>query len=115
MGHTIVDAAAIEPLNGVFKPLMQPLGVSAFGINEIELPPNAPGPEHDHAKDGQEEVYVVVRGGGSIKVDGSSSPLKVGQYVFLPPNARRQMMAGPDGLAWVGVGCQPGAFKPQQQ
>ena len=115
MGYAIVDAADVEPLQGVFKPLMQRLGVSAFGINELEMPPGAEGPTHDHAKDGQEEVYVIIRGSGSIKVDGTESPLKTGQYVFLPPGARRQMIAGADGLAWVGVGCQPGAFKPQQQ
>ena len=89
-------------------------GVSAFGINQLEIPPNAEGPEHDHAKDGQEEVYVVIRGGGSIRIDGSENPLHVGQYVYLSPDARRQMVAGDQGLARVGVGCQPGAFKPQQ-
>ena len=114
MTHAIVDAATVEPLHGVFKPLRDRLGVSAFGINELELPAGAEGPEHDHAKDGQEEVYVVIRGGGTIRVDGAEMSLHPGQYVYLSPTTRRQMIAGDDGLAWVGVGCQPGAFAPQQ-
>ena len=114
MAHATVDAASVEALHGVFKPLRDRLGVSAFGINELELPPGAEGPEHDHVKDGQEEVYVIIRGGGSIRIDGTESSLHTGQYVYLSPDARRQMIAGADGMAWVGVGCQPGAFKPQQ-
>jgi quercetin dioxygenase-like cupin family protein len=114
MAHAIVDAATVEPLHGVLKPMRGPLGVSAFGINELALPPNAEGPEHDHAADGQEEVYVVIRGGGSIRVDGEEQPLARGAYVFLTADTRRQMVAGPDGMAWVGVGCQPGGFRPQQ-
>ena len=89
--------------------------LSAFGINELELPPGAEGPEHDHAKDGQEEVYVIVRGSGTIRVDGTETELRPGVYVFLSPDARRQMVAGGEGLAWVGVGCRPGAFAPQQE
>jgi quercetin dioxygenase-like cupin family protein len=114
MPHTIVTAADIEPLHGVFRPLRQALGVSAFGINELELPPGAEGPEHDHAKDGQEEVYVIVRGGGTIRVDGQEADLRPGQFVFLPADTRRQMVAGGDGLAWVGIGCQPGAYRSEQ-
>jgi quercetin dioxygenase-like cupin family protein len=114
MTHALVDAATVEAHHGVFKPLRQPLGVSAFGINELELQPGAEGPEHDHVKDGQEEVYVIVRGSGTIRVDGTEKELHPGVYVFLSPDARRQMVAGDSGLAWVGVGCQPGAFKPQQ-
>ena len=113
MAHAIVDAATVEAKHGVFKPMRQPLGVTAFGINELELAPGAEGPEHDHTKDGQEEVYVVIRGGGTIKIDGVASDLGVGKYVYLSPDARRQMIAGPQGLAWIGVGSQPGAFKPE--
>jgi quercetin dioxygenase-like cupin family protein len=114
MTHMIVDANSVEAHHGVFKPLRGPLGVTAFGINQLELAPGAEGPEHDHLKDGQEEVYVVIRGGGKIRVDGSESELRPGHYVFLSPDARRQMAAGDQGLAWVGVGCQPGAFRPEQ-
>lgn len=114
MTYTIVDSKTVEAQHGVFKPLRQPLGVSAFGINELELPPGAEGPEHDHANDGQEEVYVIVRGSGTIRVDGDEAELRPGRYVFLAPGTRRQMVAGGQGLAWVGIGCQPGAFQPEQ-
>ena len=111
MPYQIVDAGQVEAVNGVFKPLRQPLGVTAFGINQLELPGGAEGPEHDHGGDGQEEVYAIVRGSGTIRVEGEERELSPGQFVYLAPGTSRQMVAGPDGLAWIGVGCQPGAYK----
>ncbi len=115
MTYTILDPSTVEQHHGVLRPLRQALGVSAFGINKLELGANAEGFEHDHAGDGQEEVYVIVGGSGSIRVDGEESPLVPGNVVFLSPEAKRQMVSGPDGLSWVGVGCQPGGYTPRQQ
>lgn len=114
MAHTIIDAAELEPLNGIVRLLRPALGVTAFGLNQLELGPNAEGPEHDHARDGQEEVYAVIRGGGTIRLDGREEDLQPGRFVFLSPDQRRQMVAGPDGLTWIGIGCQPGAYRPPQ-
>jgi quercetin dioxygenase-like cupin family protein len=114
MAYSVIDASEVEARNGVFKPLRQPLGVTAFGINQLELAPNAEGPEHDHAADGQEEVYAIVGGNGSIRVDSEVHELHPGMFVFLSPDQRRQMFAGPDGLAWIGIGSQPGGYTPRQ-
>jgi hypothetical protein len=38
-----------------------------------------------------------------------------GQHgVFLSPAARWKMIAGDEGLTWVGIGSQPAATKPRQ-
>ena len=114
MAHQIVDANDVEAKNGVFKPLRGPLGVSAFGINQLDFPPGREGPEHDHSGDGQEEVYAIVSGSGTIRIEGEDHELRPGQFVFLSPDTRRQMVAGPDGLSWIGIGCQPGGYTPRQ-
>jgi quercetin dioxygenase-like cupin family protein len=112
MAYRIVDANEIEARNGVFRGLATPLGVRAFKINQLELPPRGEAPEHDHSDDGQEEVYAVIRGSGSIRIEGEEHELLPGHYVFLSPEHTRQVVAGEEGLAWIGVGCVPGAFKP---
>lgn len=111
MTHSLIDASEIEAKHGVFKPIGPNLGVSAFGINQLELAPNTEGPQHDHSGDGQEEVYAIVSGGGKIRVEGAEHDLKPGQFVFLSPDASRQLVAGPEGLGWIGVGCQPGSYR----
>lgn len=115
MAYEVVDVAEVEGAHGgMFRGLRQPLGVTAFGVNQLELPPDTEGPEHDHSGDGQEEVYVIIRGGGTLRADGVDTALHAGHYVFCSPEQRRQLISGPDGLTWVGIGCQPGGYTPRQ-
>jgi quercetin dioxygenase-like cupin family protein len=105
MAHMVIDANEIEAQHGVFRPLSEPLGVGVFKVNRLELPAGESGPEHDHTADGQEEVYAVVGGGGTLRVDGEEISLRPGQFVFCSPDARRQMIAGDGGLTWIGIGA----------
>ena len=46
---------------GGFVKARAELGVSAFGMQVIKMPPDYDEyPEHDHAADGQEEVYLAL-------------------------------------------------------
>ncbi len=107
MVHVVIDANDVEPQHGVFRGLSQPLGVGAFKVNRLELPSGAEGPEHDHASNGEEEVYAVVGGSGRLRVDGEEIELRPGQFVFCSPDARRQTIAGDEGLVWIGIGATP--------
>jgi mannose-6-phosphate isomerase-like protein (cupin superfamily) len=61
---------------GAFKRARAELGVESFGLQVIDMPPNFPDyPEHDHAEDGQEEVFMALRGGGEIEIEGERFPL----------------------------------------
>ncbi len=89
------------------------LGVTAFGVNQLHLDPGQTGSEHDESSTGQEEVYVVLDGSGTMAVDGDEVDLAPGRWVFVPPGTPRQMRAGDDGLTWICVGCPPGAYTPR--
>src|SRR5262245_46353481 len=89
------------------------LGATAFGINQIDLPPGAEGFEHDESSSGQEEVYVFLAGSGVMHVDGEKVPVHPGRYVLVQPDTTRKPVAGPDGLSWVVIGSVPGsAYEP---
>ena len=81
-------------------------GVEAFGINWFEIPPGAGGHEHDEARSGQEEVSVVVRGGGHWMIDGErgSRPGRAASSASIPSRTRCAV-AGPDGMTFVSVGA----------
>ena len=50
---------------GGFVKVRAELGVTSFGMQVIRMPPNYDDyPEHDHAEDGQEEVYLALDGLG---------------------------------------------------
>jgi mannose-6-phosphate isomerase-like protein (cupin superfamily) len=95
---------------GVFVRARASLGVSAFGLQVIELPPNSgdAAPEHDHRHDDQEEVYLLLDGGGEIEVNGEHHPLARDVFVRVGPAARRRLRSGPDGMRVLAVGGMPG-------
>jgi quercetin dioxygenase-like cupin family protein len=101
---TVVHADDVEAGHGVYRALTDPLGINGFRVNRLELSGGQEGPEHDHAGNGQEEVYAVVGGGGLLRVDGQEIELRPGHFVYCPPEARRQMVAGDAGLVWIGIG-----------
>ena len=71
---------------GAFKRARAELGVESFGLQIIDLPPNFEGyPEHDHAEDGQEEVYLTLRGGGEIEIEGERHPLDADHVARVGP------------------------------
>lgn len=104
MGAVVVDVHEVEASHGVFHALTDPLGVSGFRVNQLNLPAGAEGPEHDHAGNGQEEVYAVIGGSGVLRLGDEEIALRPGHFVYCPPEVRRQMVAGDDGLAWIGIG-----------
>jgi mannose-6-phosphate isomerase-like protein (cupin superfamily) len=100
-----MDAA----FGGAFKRARAELGVSSFGMQILDLPPNLDQhPEHDHADSGQEEVFWVVRGGGEIEVDGERHILDPEVMVRVGPATKRKIYSGPEGLRLIALGGVPG-------
>ena len=89
------------------------LGARAFGFNYFTLPPNVEGREHDHAADGHEEVYFVVRGSGKVRVDDEDVEVRPGVFLRVDAASTRCPTAGPDGLEFVTFGAPiAGAYEP---
>ncbi|HET6866924.1 MAG TPA: cupin domain-containing protein [Solirubrobacteraceae bacterium] len=115
MGYSIVHVDDIEPAGpgGAVRFVRRELGVEAFGINWFELPPGAVGHEHSEARSGQEEVLVVIRGGGHWRIDGAEVPARDGSFLRIDPEATRCPVAGPEGMTFLAVGARPGAYEPR--
>lgn len=75
-GYAVANIDALGDRYG-FRKIRGSLGVTAFGINAIALPPGYATPLHSHER--QEETYFVHRGTVSIEFgDGSSHVLGPG-------------------------------------
>lgn len=108
MTHTRVDAAEIDATPGPHpaaspydKDIGRALGVSAFGIYQVELPPDAETVRHNHSDDGAEDVYAVVHGTGTVVVDGREVLVSPGQFIAVTPESERHVRAGDDGLTFT--------------
>src|SRR3989440_9922698 len=86
------------------------LGVASFGMQVEEFPPNFDQyPEHSHSEDGQEEVYVVLRGSAEIEIDGERIRLDPETIVRVGPGVSRRIFSGPQGGRSLALGGVPGA------
>jgi uncharacterized cupin superfamily protein len=108
----IDDMEAIA--SGSFRRARAELGITAFGLQVIDMPPNATGyPEHDHGHDGQEEVYVALRGWADVEIDGERLRLDNETMVSVKSDVKRKLFPGDEGLRVLVIGGVPGqAFAP---
>ena len=94
---------------GAFKRARAALGVTSFGMQVIDMPPSWQDyPEHDHESDGQEEVYLALRGSGELEVEGQRYALDGDTLVRVGAGTRRKIYPGPDGMRLLAIGGVPG-------
>jgi mannose-6-phosphate isomerase-like protein (cupin superfamily) len=111
----VVDFGGLEGEGpgGMVRKVRRALGARAFGVNYFVFPPHTDGREHDHAEAGQEEVYFVVRGSGTMRVDSEEVELKPGRFIRVDPGATRMPTSGPRGLEFMAIGAPlDGAYEP---
>ncbi len=106
------SASAIDDLPTLwdgFAKLVRPgLDITAFGANIMDLPPNYSTKSHDESDSGQQELYVALRGSGSVDIDELQVPLDADHVVKVDPGTARVLSSGPDGLRVLIVGGVPG-------
>lgn len=108
--HTVKKIDEMEAVYlGAYKRARAELGVESFGMAIIDLPPNFENyPEHDHEHDGQEEVFLALRGGGEIEIAGERFPLDPDHVARVAAGVKRKIWPGPDGLRLLALGGVPG-------
>jgi quercetin dioxygenase-like cupin family protein len=107
VSYRIVEVAAFA---GRRKPLRRALESSAFALNQFDSDPGFAGLAHDEVESGQQEVYLALRGAGVLVVGDEEVALEPGRYVLVEPEARRQVVAGDEGLSYLVVGGLRGTF-----
>jgi uncharacterized cupin superfamily protein len=108
--HTVKKIDEMEAVYlGAFKRARAELGVESFGMQIIDLPPSYENyPEHDHAEDGQEEVFIALRGDGEIEIAGERYPLDADHIARVASGTMRKLWPGSEGLRVLIVGGVPG-------
>jgi hypothetical protein len=86
------------------------LGMSAFGVQVVDLPPSSGelAPEHDHRHDGQEELYLLLDGSAEVVVPDGTVALDRDTFVRIGPLVRRRIRSGPSGARVLMIGGTPG-------
>jgi uncharacterized cupin superfamily protein len=113
-----------------FQSLRRELGVTTFGINLLSLEPGQRGRIHAHAV--QEEVYLVLQGELTLRIEDVEHTVRQGVLVRVGHAVRRQLInrgpetvkvlalggsgehVGRDGHAWQSWD-EPGPGRPPQE
>jgi mannose-6-phosphate isomerase-like protein (cupin superfamily) len=106
-------------LGGVFVRARAELGVTAFGMNVINLPPHFDQPYAAHAHEGmpaemefanhgQEEVYVPLSGRATLVAGDERHHLVPGVAVRVGPAQIRNFLTGDEPFQMLALGGVPG-------
>ncbi len=87
-----------------FRAATKALGLERSALSYQRVPPGYRVP-YGHTHMTQEEVYVVLRGSGRMKLDGEIVELGEWDAVRVPPGTWRGYEAGPEGLELLVVGA----------
>ena len=91
-----------------WHPVRHHLGITAFGVQVMDLPPDYTTQSHDEAGSGQQELYVGLRGTGWVLTDEQRLPAGEGTLVRIDAGVGRRLASGPDGVRILCVGGVPG-------
>jgi hypothetical protein len=114
MSDLTARGSAIDDLpdmwDGFMRMVRPGLGISAFGANVMNLPPDYSTRAHDESGSGQEELYVGLSGAGWIVLDesGERLPVDTEHLAAVGPGTSRTLASGPEGLRVLIVGSTPG-------
>jgi mannose-6-phosphate isomerase-like protein (cupin superfamily) len=115
MGYTMQNLKTVDdaaPAFGLSPDLearfaRKPLESKKVAVSYQRLQPNVRIPfGHTHAQ--QEEIYVVLSGSGSARLDDDVVELERWDALRVDPETMRAIEAGPDGIEFIAVGAPIG-------
>ncbi len=99
---TDLSSAATRELDGLVSHILLEEGDAPGGelsITWVDVSPGGEQPPHSHAP---QQVYVITRGSGRIKVGNDEREVTTGQMVFIPPNTEHGIVnTGDETLTYI--------------
>jgi uncharacterized cupin superfamily protein len=105
-GFTIAGRDELER-TGNWSLVRRSLGLQAFGLNLVDIPPGESIPEHDEVDRDQEEVFVVLSGDAVLVIDGADHPAPALTFARLAPAHRRTVRNAGEETATVLIASAP--------
>ena len=105
MSHDAVNYEDVEPLAPGMYFLRDELDCGNLGVTVVEADAGWEGMEHDHAEDGEEEVYVLLDGEATLTVEGETVDLEPGDAVRVDAEDSRTLTFGADDSRMVIAGA----------
>jgi quercetin dioxygenase-like cupin family protein len=98
MSHTLVSYDDVDPVGGGLHFLRDALDCANLGVSVLDVEAGWSGKPHDHADDGEEEVYVLVEGTATVTVADETVSMGPGDALRVDSGATRRIDAEADSL-----------------
>jgi uncharacterized cupin superfamily protein len=99
-GYTVKSVDDFEVMEGsggcTWRLARKSLGAGSFGFNVVDIEPGGELPAHNESESGEEEVYIVLEGEGTIVADDSEHAAPPGTYVRYAPSVNRTIRNNSD-------------------
>jgi quercetin dioxygenase-like cupin family protein len=117
-GYTIKHRDEFETMEGsgdaTWRLARKALAESAFGFNLVEIAPGGQIPEHDEEQSGQHELFLVLEGEGTLRLNGEDHPSPAGTFASIEPPVSRTILNRSDApVTALLIGVSPdGGYEP---
>jgi uncharacterized cupin superfamily protein len=92
-GYTLKHVDDFETMEGSgdanWRLARKSLGAQSFGFNVVDIGPGGEIPAHDESESGQEEVFIILEGEGTIVAGEDEHPAPAGTFCVYEPETHR--------------------------
>jgi uncharacterized cupin superfamily protein len=106
----IVNYSDVEPLvvrAASDRDLARTAGSERTGLCHVEIAPGKQGAPH-HCHSAEEEIFVVLKGGGTLRLGEDETPVRAGHVLGRPPGTgiAHSFRAGEEGMTYLAYGTR---------
>jgi uncharacterized cupin superfamily protein len=106
----IVNYSDVEPLvvrAASDRDLARTAGSERTGLCHVEIAPGKQGAPH-HCHSAEEEIFVVLEGGGTLRLGDDETPVRAGHVLGRPPGTgiAHSFRAGEEGMTYLAYGTR---------
>jgi len=91
MSHSLVNYRDVDAVGSGLHFLRDALDCSNLGVSVLDVDAGWSGKPHDHADEGEEEVYVLVEGAATVTAGDEAVELSAGDALRVDPETTRQI------------------------
>jgi uncharacterized cupin superfamily protein len=99
-GYTVKSWDDFEVMDGsggcTWRLARKSLDAGSFGFNIVDIEPGGELPAHNESESGEEEVYIVLEGEGTIVADDAEHPAPPGTFARYAPAVNRTIRNNSD-------------------
>jgi uncharacterized cupin superfamily protein len=101
------EATRLDVRASIDRDLGRSGGSERTGLCHVEIAPGKRGAPH-HCHSAEEEIFVILEGGGTLRLGDEQAPIRAGHVLGRPPGTRvaHSFRAGDEGMTYLAYGTR---------